>query len=58
MQELEEDKDDEWCHRINEAINNLPSTNSILANNNCYDSIKGANEKQEVKATIASNQSK
>lgn len=32
MQETKTDKDDEWCRRINEIINNPPSANSLSSN--------------------------
>lgn len=44
MQEPKQDKDEEWCRRINEVMNNPPSVNSLSANRNGGNSSSDGND--------------
>lgn len=44
MQEPKVDKDEEWCRRINDVMNNPPSVNSLSANRNGGNSSSDGND--------------
>lgn len=44
MQEPKQDKDEEWCRRINEVMNNPPPVNSLSTNRNGGNSSSDGND--------------